>query len=176
MRQGGCATIPKQCNFRQRLIVVHHAAYFCGFLASATGCNFHVTSFFIGCLRRCCERQQQVVRFRKLLHPATLCATIPWGFITLRRMLHVKSCIVPLFLCLLRGAVMLESLPHRKMFTRFLKGTVVGVYCFSSPIQRWILDTFPGEFEGSPLSVFVVGIAGSLCLTWGASFFNYSLQ
>ena len=144
----------------------------------ATGCNFHVTSFFIGCLLVAVVRDNSIeaVRFRKLLHPATLCATIPWGFITLRRMLHVKSCIVPLFLCLLRGAVMLESLPHRKMFTRFLKGTVVGVYCFSSPIQRWILDTFPGEFEGSPLSVFVVGIAGSLCLTWGASFFNYSLQ
>ena len=34
------------------------------------------------------------VRFRKLLHPATLCATIS-GFITLRRSC-VKPCIVPL--------------------------------------------------------------------------------
>ena len=172
------ATIPKQCNFRQRLIVVHHAAYFCGFLLLATGCNFHVTSFFIGCLLVAVVRDNSIeaVRFRKLLHPATLCATIPWGFITLRRMLHVKSCIVPLFLCLLRGAVMLETLPHRKIFTRFEKAPSLAYTVFLVRSNGGFSTRFPGEFEGSPPSVFVVGIAGSLCLTWGASFFNYSLQ
>jgi hypothetical protein len=136
----------------------------------STGCNSHISSFFFGCLLVAIVRDYRItentVRTRAL-HVAVVCATVPWGSIILGQTPRVKSCLLPLFLCLLRAGAAPTPWPPRRIFTRYFRGTIVGLFCFSSAIQRWAIDTFPEHFDGSPWRVFAFAVVGSLCAARG---------
>ena len=139
----------------------------------ATGCNTHVSSFFFGCLLVAVARDYHITENTlrtRVLHPSVVCATIPWGSFILGQTWRVKTFLIPLFMILLRtGATFTPSLPS-PLFIRYIKGTVVGLFCFSSAIQRWAIDTFPDYFSSSPWLVFVLAVFVSMCVARGLSF------
>lgn len=139
----------------------------------ATGCNTHVSSFFFGCLLVAVARDYHITENTlrtRVLHPSVVCATIPWGSFILGQTWRVKTFLIPLFMILLRtGATFTPSLPS-PLFIRYIKGTVVGLFCFSSAIQRWAIDTFPDHFSSSPWLVFVLAVFVSMCVARGLSF------
>lgn len=130
----------------------------------ATGCNFHVTSFFLGCLVVAIARDYKIKRSslqQTILHPAFILATIPWASIVLHQT-RPKWFMVSFFLCLLRSASTQVLSQPPDFFKTYLRGTVVGIYFFSSATQRWAIDSFPHHFSKQPWKLFLAALVLSV--------------